>query len=57
MSTIDLSDYNLAELKGLQLAIALELRQRHLQEQHRAQARIAAIASELGLSVQEVLRR
>lgn len=57
MSNVDLSDYNLAELKGLQLAVALEIRQRQLQEQHRAREQIAAIARALGLTVQDVLRR
>lgn len=57
MRDIDLSDYNLAELKGLELAVALELRQRQLQAQRRANADIAAIAGALGLSVREVLRR
>lgn len=57
MTDIDLSDYNLAELKGLELAVALELRQRQLQAQRRAHADIAAIAGALGLSVREVLRR
>ncbi|WP_332877858.1 hypothetical protein [Massilia sp. S19_KUP03_FR1] len=57
MRDIDLSDYNLAELKGLQLAVALELRQRQLQERDRARQQIAAIARALGLSVRDVLRR
>lgn len=57
MHAIDLSDYNLAELKGLQLAVTLELRQRQLQEQRRAREQIGAIARALGLSVRDVLRR
>jgi DNA-binding protein H-NS len=57
MRKIDLSDYNLAELKGLQLAVELEIRNRGLQERQRARAQIDAIARELGLSVQDVLRR
>jgi DNA-binding protein H-NS len=57
MRDIDLSDYNLAELKGLQLAVTLELRQRQLLEQRRAREQIAAIARALGLSVRDVLRR
>lgn len=57
MRDIDLSDYNLAELKGLQLAVALELRQRQLQQQHRAREQINAIARALGLSVRDILRR
>lgn len=56
MPAIDLSDYNLAELKGLQLAVALELRNRQLQDRQRARAQIDAIAQECGLSVQDVLR-
>jgi DNA-binding protein H-NS len=57
MRKIDLSDYNLAELKGLQLAVELEIRNRALQERQRARAQIDAIARELGLSVGDVLRR
>lgn len=55
MGSIDLSDYNLAELKGLQLAVALEIRHRQLQDRQRARAQIDAIARALGLSLQDVL--
>jgi len=55
MRQIDLSDYNLAELKGLQMAVALELRQRQLLEQRRAREEIAAIARGLGMSIAELL--
>lgn len=57
MDAMDLSDYNLAELKGLQLAVALEIRHRELEERQRARAQIDAIARAVGLSVQDVLRR
>ena len=57
MRHVDLSDYNLAELKGLQLAVALALRERQLQDQRRAREEIAAIAQAIGLSVEDVLRR
>ncbi len=54
--SIDLSDYNLAELKGLQLAVALEIRNRQLQARQGARAQIDAIARAVGLSVRDVLR-
>lgn len=57
MTAVDLSDYNLAELKGLQLAVALELRNREVQARQVARDRIADIADGVGLSVQEVLDR
>lgn len=57
MDAMDLSDYNLAELKGLRLAVALEIRHRELEERQRARAQIDAIARAVGLSVQDVLRR
>lgn len=57
MHDVDLSDYNLAELKGLQLAVALEIRNRELEARQRARAQIDAIARDLGLSVKDVLNR
>lgn len=57
MNQIDLSDYNLGELKGLLLEVELALRNRRSQDANQAREQIAAIASEVGLSVADVLRR
>jgi DNA-binding protein H-NS len=54
-NNIDLSDYNLAELKGLQFEIDNEIRLRRLDEVTRARADILAIASKAGVSVDDLL--
>ena len=55
MSSIDLSDYNLAELKGLQHDIEKEIKTRQQQDVHKARQQILAIAKEAGVSVEELL--
>lgn len=55
MATIDLSDYNLGELKGLLFEIDNELRRRRLQEVTQARAQIVEIAQAAGVSVETLL--
>jgi len=55
MPKIDLSDYNLGELRGLQFEIDNEIRMRRLDEVTQARAQIIAIAQEAGVSVEDLL--
>lgn len=55
MATIDLSGYNLAELKGLQHDIEREIKSRQHQDLQKAREQILAIAQEAGVSVEELL--
>jgi len=55
MAKVDLSDYNLAELKGLQTAIEKEVKIRQKQEVTKAREQILAIAQGLGVSVEELV--
>lgn len=55
MAKIDLSDYNLSELKGLQADIEKEIKARQQQEVTRAREQILSIAQGLGVSVEELL--
>lgn len=55
MSTIDLSGYNLGELKGLQYDIEKEIKNRQHQDVQKARAQILAIAQEAGMAVEELL--
>lgn len=55
MANIDLSDYNLGELKGLQFEIENELRMRRLDEVTNARAQILAVAHAAGVSVEDLL--
>ncbi|QOL52288.1 H-NS histone family protein [Massilia litorea] len=55
MSKVDLSDYNLSELKGLQAEIEREIKNRQQQEVTKAREQIIAIAQGLGISVEELL--
>jgi DNA-binding protein H-NS len=55
MATIDLSTYNLGELKGLQFDIEQEIRKRERQEIRTARERILAIAQGAGVAVDELL--
>jgi DNA-binding protein H-NS len=55
MTKIDLSDYNLGELKGLQSEIDKEIKNRQQQEHTKAREQILAIAKGLGISVDELL--
>ena len=51
MAQIDLSTYNLGELKGLQFDIEQELRKRERQEIRKAREQILAIAQDAGVAV------
>ena len=55
MTKIDLSDYNLSELKGLQSEIEKQLKDRQQQEVKKAREQIIAIAQDLGVSVEDLL--
>jgi DNA-binding protein H-NS len=55
MKAIDLSDYNLAELKGLLFDIDREIRERQRKEREQARARILAIAENAGVAVDRLL--
>jgi len=55
MSKIDLSGYNLAELKGLQFDVEKAIKDRQNGEMKKARDEIQAIAQRLGVSVQDLL--
>lgn len=55
MKTIDLSRYNLSELKGLQVDIENEIKYRQQQEVKKAREQILAIAQDLGIPVEQLL--
>jgi DNA-binding protein H-NS len=55
MSKIDLSGYNLSELKGLQHEIEQEIKGRQYEDLRKARERILEIAQETGVSVEELL--
>ena len=55
MAQVNLSDYNLSELKGLQVEIEKEIKNRQQQEVTKAREQILAIAQGLGISVEELL--
>ena len=55
MATIDLSNYNLGELKGLQFDIEKEIKSRQQQEVKKAREQIIAIAQDVGLPVEALL--
>jgi DNA-binding protein H-NS len=55
MANIDLSGYNLGELKGLQHDIEKEIKNRQHQDLQKAREQILAIAQEAGVSVEELL--
>lgn len=55
MANIDLSGYNLSELKGLQHDIEKEIKNRQHQDLQKAREQILAIAQEAGVSVEELL--
>lgn len=55
MTAIDLSNYNLSELKGLQHDIEREIKDRQQQEVKKAREQVFAIAQGLGVSVEELL--
>jgi DNA-binding protein H-NS len=55
MSKIDLSNYNLGELKGLQFEIEKEIKNRQHQGVKKAREQILAIAQNVGVSVEDLL--
>lgn len=55
MTKVNLSDYNLSELKGLQSDIEREIKDRQQQEVKKAREQILSIAQNLGVSVEELL--
>ncbi len=55
MAKVNLSDYNLSELKGLQVEIEKEIKNRQQQEVTKAREQILSIAQGLGISVEELL--
>ncbi|HEX8787055.1 MAG TPA: H-NS histone family protein [Telluria sp.] len=55
MATIDLSNYNLGELKGLQFDVEKEIKARQQQEVKKAREQILAIAQDVGLPVEALL--
>ncbi len=55
MAKVDLSDYNLSELKGLQAEIEKEIKARQQQGVTKAREQILAIAQGLGVSVEALL--
>jgi DNA-binding protein H-NS len=57
MATIDLSKYNLGELKGLQYDIDREIKTRQHQELKKAREQILSIAQSVGLSPEELLAK
>lgn len=55
MANIDLSGYNLSELKGLQHDIEREIKSRQHLDLQKAREQILAIVQEAGVSVEELL--
>jgi DNA-binding protein H-NS len=55
MATIDLSNYNLGELKGLQFDVEKEIKSRQQEEVKKAREQILAIAQDVGLPVEALL--
>lgn len=55
MATVDLSGYDLSELKGLQHDVEKAIKERQQQALQNAREQILAIAQEAGLSIQELL--
>jgi DNA-binding protein H-NS len=57
MAKTDLSNYNLAELKGLQFDIEKEIKSRQQDEVKKAREQILAIAHDVGVPVSELLAK
>lgn len=55
MAAIDLSTYNLGELKGLQFDVEQEIRRRERDDVATAREKILAIARDAGVAVDELL--
>jgi DNA-binding protein H-NS len=56
MAQTDLSNYNLAELKGLQFDIEKEIKSRQQDEVKKAREQILAIAQDVGLPVTALIK-
>jgi DNA-binding protein H-NS len=57
MAKTDLSNYNLAELKGLQFEIEKEIKSRQKDEVRKAREQILAIAQDVGLPVSALIAK
>jgi len=55
MAQIDLSNYNLGELKGLQFDVEKELKERQRDDLRKAREQVLAIVQEAGVSVDQLL--
>jgi len=55
MAAIDLSDYNLGELKGLLFEVGKEIKTRERREVDQARARILALAQGAGIAAEQLL--
>jgi len=55
MANMDLSSYNVSELKSLQREIEKAIKDRQGEEMQKARERILAIAKDAGVSVEELL--
>lgn len=55
MANVDLSDYNVSELKGLQADIEKEIKSRQTQDVAKAREQILALAKNLGMSVEQLI--
>ncbi|MEH6436624.1 H-NS histone family protein [Massilia sp. DD77] len=55
MANIDLSSYNLGELKGLQFEVEKQIKARQQDEVKKAREQILALTRNLGVSVDELL--
>lgn len=57
MAPIDLSGYDLAELKGLHFDIEQEIKRRLRDEREQARARIHALAAETGIPLDALVKK
>ena len=57
MAQIDLSNYNLGELKGLQFDVEKELKERQRHDLRKAREQVMAIVQEAGMSVDQLLAK
>jgi DNA-binding protein H-NS len=57
MAKIDLSTFNLGELKGLQFDVEKEIKIRQQQDVKKAREQILAIAQEVGVSVEDLVQK
>ena len=55
MAQIDLSNYNLGELKGLQFDVEKELKERQRHDLRKAREQVLAIVQGAGVSVDQLL--